>query len=78
ATPEERAFWERTIEKGRQDAGDLDHAMALMRKYGTLDATRSDAMGWAQKAKDALSGLPDHSIRTMLGDIADYVVSRLS
>lgn len=78
ATPEERAFWERTIEKGRQEDGDLEQAMALMAKYGTLDATRDDANGWAAKAKAALDALPDHEIRTMLRDLADYVVSRLN
>ncbi|WP_164659401.1 polyprenyl synthetase family protein [Tropicibacter sp. Alg240-R139] len=78
ATPDERAFWERTIEKGRQDDGDLEHAMALMAKYRTLDATRDDANGWAAKAKAALDVLPDQEIRTMLRDLADYVVSRLN
>ena len=78
ATPEERAFWERTIEKGRQQEGDLDHALALMHKYGTLEATRVDANGWAAKAKSALDVLPDHEIRTLLRDLADYVVSRLN
>ena len=78
ATPEERAFWERTIEKGRQEDADLDHALSLMNKYGTLDETRSDAYGWAAKAKTALDVLPDHEIRNLLRDLADYVVSRLN
>ncbi|WP_424832349.1 polyprenyl synthetase family protein [Ruegeria sp.] len=78
ATPEERAFWQRTIEKGRQQEDDLDHALGLMNKYGTLDATRRDAVGWADKAKVALDALPDHEIRSLLRDLADYVVSRLN
>ncbi len=78
ATPEEYAFWERTIGRGRQEEGDLDHALGLMAKYGTLDATRSDALGWANKAKASLDILPDHEIRTLLRDLADYVVSRLN
>lgn len=78
ATPEERAFWERTIEKGRQEDADLDHALSLMNKYSTLDETRSDAYGWAAKAKTALDVLPDHEIRNLLRDLADYVVSRLN
>ena len=28
----ERAFWQRTIEKGRQEDGDLDHALTLLRR----------------------------------------------
>ena len=78
ATAEEHAFWERTIVRGRQGEGDLDHAQSLMKKYGTLEATRSDAFDWAAKAKSALQTLPNHEIRTMLGDLTDYVVSRLN
>lgn len=78
ATPEERAFWERTIEKGRQLDGDLDHALGLMDRYATLEETRQDALCWANKAKAALEVLPDHEIRSLLRELADYVVSRLS
>jgi octaprenyl-diphosphate synthase len=78
ATPEERAFWVRTIEKGRQQDGDLEQALALMGKYGTLDATRADADGWAERARDALAVLPDDPIRDMLNDLAAYVVARLT
>ncbi|WP_209598666.1 polyprenyl synthetase family protein [Ruegeria sp. HKCCSP351] len=78
STPEERAFWERTIEKGRQQDGDLDHALGLMDKYTTLEKTRQDALGWANKAKASLDFLPDHEIRSLLRELADYVVSRLS
>ncbi|MEX0348793.1 MAG: polyprenyl synthetase family protein [Paracoccaceae bacterium] len=78
ATEEERAFWQRTIERGRQTDGDLDQALALMHKYGTLDATRADANGWADKARSSLQALPNHEIRTLLSDLTDYVVSRLN
>ncbi|MDE9449559.1 polyprenyl synthetase family protein [Aliiroseovarius sp. Z3] len=78
ADAEERAFWTRTIEKGRQQDGDLEHALALMNKYGALEDTRADAIVWADKAKAALSVLPDDPIRDMLNDIADYVVARIS
>ncbi|NOC84903.1 polyprenyl synthetase family protein [Ruegeria sp. HKCCD6428] len=78
STPEERAFWERTIEKGRQQDGDLDQALGLMNKYATLEETRQDALGWANKAKASLDVLPDHEIRSLLRELADYVVSRLN
>lgn len=78
ADDEERAFWSRTIEKGRQHDGDLDYALGLLRRHGALDDTRADAIVWADKAKDALSVLPDDPIRDMLRDIADYVVARLN
>lgn len=78
ADAEERAFWVRTIEKGRQEDGDLEHAMALMDNHGTLDATKADALGWAAKANAALAPLPDHDLKAMLLDLSDYVVSRVS
>lgn len=78
ATPEEHAFWQRTIEKGKQVDGDLEQALALMAKYDTLNATRNDANQWASRARATLSHLPDHPIRQVLHDLADYVVSRLN
>jgi octaprenyl-diphosphate synthase len=73
----ERAFWVKTIEKGKQDDGDLDHAIALLKKHNTLQDTRLEALAWAEKAKAALIALPASDIRDMLSDIADYVVARL-
>ena len=78
ADAEERTFWTRTIERGRQEEGDLDHALDLLHRHGALDATRADAMAWAEKAKTALDALPEHPVRTMLRDLADYVVARLT
>ncbi|MBM1310577.1 polyprenyl synthetase family protein [Sulfitobacter mediterraneus] len=78
ADTEERAFWERTIEKGKQEDGDLDHALTLLAKHDTLSATQADALGWANKAKAALAPLPDHDVKEVLVDLADYVVSRIS
>lgn len=78
ADTEERAFWVRTIEQGQQTDADLDTALALLHKHGTLDATKADALGWAETAKSALMALPEHDIRKMLIDLADYVVERIS
>ncbi|MCV6823278.1 MULTISPECIES: polyprenyl synthetase family protein [Halocynthiibacter] len=78
ADSEERAFWERTIEKGNQRDGDLEHALDLLAKHGALEATRADALNWAAKAKSALEALPNDPIRDMLSDIADYVVARVN
>ncbi|MEH6832708.1 MAG: polyprenyl synthetase family protein, partial [Sulfitobacter sp.] len=35
ADAEERSFWVRTIEKGKQEDGDLEQALALLNKHGT-------------------------------------------
>ncbi|WP_223423181.1 polyprenyl synthetase family protein [Tateyamaria pelophila] len=78
ADEEERAFWTRTIEKGRQEDGDLDHALELLNRHGALEATRLDAVAWSDKAKAALAPLPEHELRTILIDLADYVVERIN
>ena len=72
----ERAFWQRVIEKGDQQGGDLDQAIALLHRHGTLDETRAEAQVWAARAQQALASLPDHALRDMLADLADYVVER--
>jgi octaprenyl-diphosphate synthase len=77
ADADERAFWERTIEKGRQAPEDLEEALRLMDRHDTLEATRRQALDWSARAKAALEPLPDNPIRYMLADIADYVVARV-
>ncbi len=77
ADAEERAFWTRTIEKGKQSDGDLAQAMALLNKHGTLEETRQEALCWAEKAKAALTRLPDHDLRDLLLGVSDFVVSRV-
>jgi octaprenyl-diphosphate synthase len=78
ADVEERAFWQRTIEKGRQEAGDLERAQELLHRHGALEEVRREALGWAERAKTALAPLPEHELRDMLRDLADYVVARIS
>jgi len=75
---DERAFWERTIAKGNQAEGDLEKAMVILERHGTLESTRDTAIEWSEKAKASLSPLPDHALKTMLIDLADYVVARIT
>ncbi|MEM6940286.1 MAG: polyprenyl synthetase family protein [Pseudomonadota bacterium] len=77
ADADERAFWERTIEKGRQEDGDLERALDLLDKHQTLKATEAEALKWANKAKKALAPLPAHDLKDMLVNLADYVVRRI-
>lgn len=78
ANDEERAFWVRTIEKGKQEDGDLEHALELLNKHGALKKTREDALGYVEKAKAAMQTLPEHPVRDMLIGLADYVVARIN
>jgi octaprenyl-diphosphate synthase len=78
ADADERAFWERTIQKGKQQDGDLEEALRLIARHGTMEATRADALAWSEKAKTAMHRLPNHDLRETLIDLADYVVARIS
>ena len=78
ASAQERAFWVRVIEKGQQQEGDLGRAVELMRQHGAMEAARADAFAWAARARAALDAVPDHPLRAVLADLADYVVSRLT
>lgn len=77
ATDDERAFWLRTIERGKQEDGDLEQAKAIMARHGAMEDARADAVAWIAKAKAALTVLPDHPLRGLLDDLADYVVARI-
>ncbi|WP_420859742.1 polyprenyl synthetase family protein [Marivivens marinus] len=78
ADAEERAFWQRTIEKGKQEEGDLETALSLLARHNALDEVRDEALLWIAHAKAQLQLLPEHDIRDMLSDLADYVVARIS
>ena len=77
ADDEERAFWVRTIEKGRQQDGDLERAIGLLNKHGALTDTCVAASSEAARAKAALAPLAEHPVKDMLTDLADYVVERI-
>lgn len=78
ASAEERAFWVRVIEKGDQRDGDLAQAQAIMARHGAMAAARDDALAWVAKARAALERVPEHPLRDMLADLADYVVARVN
>ena len=75
---EERAFWSRVMELGEQREADLDQALALMHRHGTLSATRDAAAAWAAQAKAALAPLPADPLKDTLLELADFVVARVN
>ena len=78
ASAEERAFWERVIEKGDQREGDLAHALVILQRHDAISACRDDALAWTARAKAALDNLPVHPLREILSQLAEFVVSRVS
>ncbi|SNX68578.1 octaprenyl-diphosphate synthase [Cereibacter ovatus] len=74
----ERDFWVRVIEKGDQRDGDLAEAHAIMARHGAMEAARADALHWVDVARTSLTKLPEHPLRDMLHDLADFVVERIA
>ena len=77
ANDKERAFWQRTIERGDQREGDLETALQLINSHDAIGATRKDAFRWTTQAQDALNFLPDHEIRSILHDLSIFILERL-
>lgn len=75
-TEDEKAFWERTIGRAEQQAGDLQTALALIRTHGTIRHTLNVAQDFADRSRDALAPFIDTPICRAMGEVADYAVSR--
>jgi len=71
-----QTFWQRAIESGQQSDSDLERAITMVEASGAIRDTMSRARHYADRARDALSSLPDSEIRAALSDIADFCVER--
>lgn len=78
ANEPETAFWKRTIEKGKQEDGDLEQCLELLKSHGALEESREEAFDWATKARSALANVPEHPLTEMMADLSDYVVARIN
>ena len=75
-TPEERKFWQEAIAGFRTDDEDLAHAVTLIERHDTVNATRERARHFAQRAIDAIAGFPAGEARSALAEAAEFAVAR--
>ncbi|NBN63612.1 polyprenyl synthetase family protein [Microvirga tunisiensis] len=75
---EDRAFWKRCLEQGDIRDGDLDHAIALLRRLGAIDETIRRARHYGASAIAALEALPDTPHRQALRDAVEFCIARVS
>lgn len=73
---EERGFWQRTLEAQDIREGDIEHAMALMVKHGTLTDALERARLYGKAAREALQVAPASPLRDALEDLIDFTVER--
>lgn len=76
--PEERAFWQRTMADGTQQAGDFARARELIARDNLIDRALGEAQAYAERAASALSVIADSPLRRLLEDLALSSVVRRS
>ncbi|WP_194149553.1 polyprenyl synthetase family protein [Oecophyllibacter saccharovorans] len=76
ASPQERAFWERVIEKNEQTPDDLPTALSLIEKTGAIEITLARAAAYADRAVAALEIFPESELKTLLIRTVTYAVNR--
>ena len=63
-------------EEDNQRGGDLDHAIELMQRHGTLAATLERARLYAETARGALGIFHDSPERRALDEVIDFCLER--
>jgi octaprenyl-diphosphate synthase len=76
ADEREREFWRRTLEDSDQREGDLEHAIGLMRRHGTLAATLERACEYGAAARRALLTFRDSPERQALDEVIEFCLER--
>ena len=72
----ERAFWRRTLEKGEIGEGDLEAALAAMKKHRALEDTIDRARHYGAMARDALELFPASPAKRALIDAVEFAIGR--
>ena len=76
ADDEERRFWRRTLEDLEQQDGDLERAIELLRKHGTLAETLERARTYCATARGALAPFRDCPEKHALDEVIDFCLER--
>ncbi|WP_088345262.1 MULTISPECIES: polyprenyl synthetase family protein [Rhodomicrobium] len=76
-TEDERAFWRRTLQDEEPGDGDLEQAIAYVRRSGAIDDTINRARHYGAMACDAMAIFPDSREKAALLDAVEFCISRL-
>jgi len=72
----ERQFWRRTLERLEQEDGDLEHAIEILNRRGTLAATLARAAEYAHEARRALGLFRPSPEQQALDELIDFCLER--
>jgi octaprenyl-diphosphate synthase len=75
-TGEERAFWRRALQEQDVREGDLENAIAIMRRHRCLDDTIERARHYGAMARDALGLFPDSPMKSAMQMAVDFAIAR--
>jgi octaprenyl-diphosphate synthase len=75
-TQTERAFWRRALEKGEISDGDLETALAMLKKHRALEDTIERARHYGAMARDALELFPSSTWKHALLDAVEFAIER--
>jgi octaprenyl-diphosphate synthase len=73
---EERAFWQRTLQQGDRQEGDLEKAVELMHRHSALEDTILRARHYGAIAMDALAIFPESDHRDALTELVEFCINR--
>jgi octaprenyl-diphosphate synthase len=73
---EDRTFWRRTLEEGRQEPGDFERAVCLLERRGALAETLRRARDYAAEAAQALAPFADGPLRRALVETTAFATTR--
>ncbi len=74
----EREFWRRTLERIDVRDGDLEEAIAIMRRHRALEDTIERARHYGAMARDALALFPRNAAKQALAGAVDFCIGRVS
>jgi octaprenyl-diphosphate synthase len=72
----EREFWKRTLERGEVAEGDLETALAAMKKHRAIEDTIERARHYGAIARDSLELFPASAWKHALLDAVEFAVQR--
>ena len=75
-SPQEREFWRRTLERGEIQPGDLETALATMKRHRAIEDTIDRARHYGKMARDALELFQGSPWKQALLDSVEFSLQR--
>lgn len=73
----ERAFWQRVLQDGDINDGDLERAIGLVKQHGAIEDTIERARHYGSIAHDALAIFPETNYKAALLDAVAFCIARV-